>query len=174
MRELGVDPGLTGGLALLTDEDCEYPRILELAVLPVVTVAVTRRRGGKTVVGSKGMIDRQALRTLLAAWAPGHVTIEAPGMRPNQSTQSSMTCGILWGILWMAIAHLPHVQVHPATWTRAMLEGTPAMADPKDRAREACRRLWPGQNFLATGRSRVAHAGLCDAALLAAYGLRRG
>jgi len=169
MTILGIDPGLQGGLVLLSEDR----RILEREVMPVVTVAVKRRREGRIVNGSKGTLDRARLRMLLAAWAPGHIILEQAGVRPGESGTSALTIGIGWGILYMAISTYPHETVPPASWTKAMLGGTPATADPKDRARLACASLWPRESFKATDRCRKAHSGLCDAALLAEWGRRR-
>jgi hypothetical protein len=69
----------------------------------------------------------------------------------------------------LAVKRCRMQRVTPQAWQRVMMPGCKA-GDTKDRAYEAARRMWPGEQWLASERCKKAHDGGIDAALIALYG----
>lgn len=152
MRILGIDPGLDGGLALLS------PDGLLLEVMP--TIGSTKRE-----------VDSGKVGELLRAWNVEHAVLEKVGARPGQGVVSMFTFGMGLGCIKGVLGALdiPHTEVQPKEWQKTVCKGM-FSSDPKAMAQQRVRQLWPQQSFLATPRSKVPHQGLVDAALLAEYG----
>lgn len=152
---VGIDPGRKGGVALLHDDGK-----LELHQLPY----------------DEEIVNVKALFALLAVQDPGILlAIEIPSARPGTNSIKS-TCISFSNhgrILGMCDAkNIPYVLVSPQTWQARVvmpfcIQGTD---DPKARAWQAAQKLFPGEKFLATARSKVPHDGLVDAALIALWG----
>ena len=152
---LGIDPGLDGGLALLS------PDGLLLEVMPVLP-------------GDRCELDDMRLAGLLRAWAPQHVVVESVHAMPKQGVSSSFRfgegCGAIRGML--AALGLRHTYVTPQAWMKVMLAGT--TRGDKGVAMKRCAELWPAVDFRASARAKLPHSGLCDAALIAEWGRRQG
>lgn len=105
--------------------------------------------------------------------SPLHVFVEKAQAMPGQGVSSMFNYGVGFGtILGLLVAkNIPHTLVQPRQWAKAMHVGTKAQ-EPKKRSLEACQRLAPSLNLLATPRSKVAHIGIVDAYLIAEYGRR--
>ena len=79
--------------------------------------------------------------------------------------------GIKQGIL--VAMEVQYIMVAPKTWQATAWSGVPVQKkstgknDTKATSLLAARRLFPSETFLATERSKVAHDGLVDAALIA-------
>lgn len=152
MTIIGIDPGLSGGLAALDGET------IDLLIMPVVAVGLKRE------------IDEQTLVDWLASYkvrGDVQVIIEAVHAMPKQGVTSMFTFGTGWGLVRGICAGLgiPYRLVRPQEWQRVVM---PGMA----RGSEYCvaSRLWPLAEFRASGRCRKPHEGLVDAALIAEYG----
>ncbi len=156
MRILGIDPGLDGGLALLTDDG------LLLEVMP-------------TLGGKQREVDGGTVADLLNSWEPDFVAIEKVSSRPGQGVRSMFTFGMGVGIIKGVVAALglPLTEVQPKEWQGAVCKGHAWASDPKATALLRARQLWPKISFLATERSKVPHSGLVDAACIAEYGRLR-
>ena len=63
-------------------------------------------------------------------------------------------------------------RVRAFEWQKAMLPGYKKGVDTKKKALELANKLWPSENWLATPRSKVAHDGAVDSAIIAEH-LRR-
>lgn len=164
MRWLGIDPGLGGGLALLSADG------LLLEPMPLLP-------GGRE-------IDEAALAGLLLAWRGGvvdealthrapplHAVLERVGARPGQGVVSMFRFGQSVGLLrgMLSALHVPHTLVPPQTWQRKVLGNFPK-GTSKAAAQQRAQQIWPAQDWRASERSRTPHTGLIDAALLAEYG----
>lgn len=152
MNFIGIDPGLSGGLAYHGNDG------LELAVMPVVQV------------GKKREIDEAALYDWLLMHRSTHVIIERVHSMPKQGVASTFTFGTGWGLVRGICRGLsmPYELVRPQEWQKAMLIG-----HPKGSEYLVASRLWPTAEWLATPRSRKPHEGLVDAALIMEFGRRR-
>lgn len=147
MKVIGIDPGLTGALALLDDDG------LRVVDMPVV---------GKRA-------DAHEITDILTAW--GHVdlvVLEEVSTRPGLSAAAVLTTGINWGIVAGVIAALerPCRLIRPQTWTKALEVGS-----DKDAHRAAAKRLYPNHADLF---ARKKDDGRADAALIAWWGREKG
>jgi len=165
MMFIGIDPGKSGGMALLGPAGI----VMEIEPTPVV-------KAGKT---GRDEFDLAAIRGLLHYWARREsegcfVTVEKSQPLPPKmgGTVANFARGVGRGWEWMCVGlGLPYQLVAPQTWQKAMHAGTPE-GDTKQRSILAAHRLFPGVSLLRTERSRVPHDGLAEALLLAEFGRR--
>ncbi len=155
---LGCDPGKDGALVRI-DEDLN---ICEFLIMPTIQV-------GKK--GNKRQFNPPELLKWLRPWP--HITYavtEKSQAYPKQGSTSNHSTGLGDMMCWMALEALGvrYLRIPPQQWQKIMLAGIPG-DNPKGRALIAAQRLFPGENFLATDRCRIAHDGLVDAALMAGY-----
>ena len=149
MAILGIDPGKTGGMALLNN-DGELIDRMPFDGLGIADIIKTMR----------GMPIK-------------HAFIEQVASRPGQGVVSVFTFGRGFGEILGALAALeiPHTLVRPQAWAKVMHAGTSG-TDPKARSLVAIARLFPGVDLRPTPRCKKPHAGLVDAVLIAEYGRR--
>lgn len=159
----GIDPGLSGAIALLNAEGgCR--------VYDMPTLALTR--GGK----NKREVDAHHLAALLAGNNIGHAFLEQSWAMPTkgahargqgQGPSSAFASGKGYGIIIGALAALgiPYTLVPAATWKRAL--GVPAA---KDGARARASQLLPAS---AGWWPLVKHDGRAEAAMLCLFGARQ-
>lgn len=151
---LGIDPGLSGGLAWMTENGA----IEHLEIMPRVKASNT--------------LDLPALVELLQTRRPQFVGIEKAECRPLHSVQATMTTGTNFGCILgiLAALEIPTFQARPAEWHRAICGTQPADLDPKEKALREARKRFKGVSFVPkTGRSKMSHEGLIDAALIAEH-----
>ena len=187
---LGIDPGLTGGLAYLPGNNASVlkytsennPPIISRGIfkspngafcssgfassltyepMPLVNGAIEARAVAETI--------RRVTRDYLNVKAFVEKTQAAPGQGVTSMHSFGIGAGIILGVL--AALDIPTELVVPSVWTRVMHRGSQG-ATPKERSRETALRLFPGHTFLATSRSRKPHEGIIDAVLIAEYGRR--
>lgn len=149
---IGIDTGLTGGIAYLDIEG----NCLEYADTPVIKVK------------SKSYLDEVAIREALEAYPNTvHIFIEKASTRPMQSAQSGLTTGTNYGILRGICVGLkiPYSLILPQTWKKNQMPGA-----PKDKGASIVRvkQLYPDLKL--PGRKK--DDGICDAVLIARYGLK--
>lgn len=144
---VGIDPGQKGGVVLLT-------------------------KGGDIEVAIP-MPDAHVLADHLDTWRPDHVFIEKAQAMPRNGAVSMFNYGLHFGQLQgLCVAlQLGYTLVTPKTWQRTMFIGTTG-AEPKKRAYQAASRIFPGQDFRASERSKKPSDGIVDAALIATWGFR--
>jgi crossover junction endodeoxyribonuclease RuvC len=154
---VGIDPGLTGGIAITVE--CDGCVVCALRVMP-------RTKAG---------VDAGALAALLVCDNPqaAHVYLESAAARPGQGVSSMFSFGRALGVVEGVVAALgyPCTLVAPRRWQNVMLAGCPGET-PKERALVAAARLFPSASFLESPRCRKPHGGLVDARLIAEYGRR--
>lgn len=152
---LGIDPGLKGGLALLSERD-------GLLLEPMPTVG--------------GELDLAELARLLRDWAPDIriAYLERVHAMPKQGVSSMFTFGTAFGSVraMLAAFQIPYELVLPRRWQIEMHAAVKPSLDSKQKSQLAFKRLFPGVNALATDRSRVAHEGMVEAALIAEFARR--
>ena len=154
---LGVDPGLSGAVAVL-DPDTNEVQFYDAPVLEVVV--------GKK---NKHVPDAYGMVRILKEATDGKnvlVTIEKVGAMPGQGVTSMFTFGYGAG-MWMGILSalgIPHQTVHPATWKAALMKGC---GKEKDASRQLAMQHYPK----ASARlARKKDDGRADALMLARYG----
>ena len=168
MIYIGIDPGLTGALAVLDSETKE----INFVDTPVLEIRV-----GKKV---KHQQDAYAISSLLRAICSGKdvmVTIEkvqampgsdGKGGRQAMGATSAFNFGLGFG-MWLGILaalEIPHQQVHPATWKAVMMAGC---TKEKDASRVKAMQLYPKT---AKDLTRKKDHGRADALLMEAWALR--
>ena len=155
VRILGIDPGLSGGLALLTPATDDAPPILVALPMPVVSLK------------GKGEIDLAALGAILSDWRPTVCWIEEQQAMPRQGVSSTFRTGYNYGTLrgFIQASAIPLHPIRPATWKASL-----AVPSDKTAARAIASRLFPSYSHL---WARVKDDGIAEAALIALYGSRR-
>lgn len=146
MNIVGIDPGQSGGIALLNGTQAEGD------VMPVI---------GKE-------IDGHEVARVLTAARPDLVVIEKVSAMPKQGVTSTFNFGAGYGRLLGVCDALgiPYRLVTPQTWKKRVLAGT---AKDKDAAVAFVKRGFPMVE-LTPGKKRVPHDGIADAVCLAEYG----
>lgn len=155
---LGVDPGATGALALVSREG-----LVRVHDMPTVKVQV----GG----GLRTRLNYSELFNLLQL---AHVTgahrafIERVHSAPRQGVSSVFAFGEMYGAIRMAVtaAGTPQELVEPVTWKRPHK----LVGQTKDASRQRACELFPEHSKLF---SRKKDDGRADAALIAWYGVRQ-
>lgn len=150
MRILGIDPGESGGLALLRSG-----LELDLVKMP----------------WKDDELDYVALDLVLSELVPDVIFLEQPGgfkLGPSSAFSFGRTCGQIELICRQSGFPLRHTK--PNEWTKIMHERIDKDLKPKAKSLIKARELFPDQSFLATPKSKKPHDGLIDAALIARFG----
>ena len=151
MRVLGVDPGLTGALAVIeTSLD-----LLSVRDMPVA----------KSGTGTRREVVPVLLAELIRAWRPDVAWVEKVHAMPKQGVSSTFTFGLGYGVVLGVLAALdvPVRLVAPGTWKRGL-----GLDAAKQGSRAMAMRVFPREAALF---ARVRDDGRAEAALLAGYGL---
>lgn len=151
MIVIGIDPGITGALAIITPHGLQA-----CADIPVMNRASRRVRSknGEMRTKTTSQVNAGAFAELLREWVSGHdknevmVLIEKCQAMPGkikgsskaQSSAGTFSLGLSAGIVEGVVAamHLPHQLVHPSAW-KAHLK----VPKGKDAARAMASRLYP-------------------------------
>ena len=152
MKVIGIDPGLTGAVAVIGDG------AVLVESLPTLEI-----------VKGKRQLDRNGLVQLVVNVGPiDMVFVEDVHAMPKQGVSSSFNFGRDFGAILGVLAALgrPITLVQPAVWKRML--GCPVGAG-KDWSRSRAAQLYPS---CADRVARVKDDGRADAILLAHYGLR--
>lgn len=158
-RILGIDPGLSGGFAVLTETGVfvtggNFP------------THITRKNGKPST-----QLDGRALADVLKTTNATHAFVEVVSSRPRQAGQFQfgLNCGLIHGILH---AHkIPFALVAPATWKSSFSikrEHEESKSKVKSETRALAAKLFPAHAHLF---SRVKDDGVAEAALIALHGL---
>jgi Holliday junction resolvasome RuvABC endonuclease subunit len=146
VRAIGIDPGLRGGIAVVSDSD--EPEVIAMP-------------GG---YGAIVVWLRNRFRIDACA-------IEKQHARPTDGRNSAFTLGRGYGALLasLQIAGVEYVEVEPKEWQAAFeIKG-----DTKAQSIAEVQARWPDLSLLATLRSRKPHDGMADAVLIAQWALDR-
>jgi crossover junction endodeoxyribonuclease RuvC len=157
MRVLGVDPGLSGAIALF---DTTLATVV-VHDMPVLSRGALRTKRG---LRKRHEISEAMLADLVQELDPNVAFIERVHALPGQGVSSSFTFGVAYGVVRGVLAALD-IPVHlitPNEWKRVMRLG----AD-KSAARAHAIRLLPAS---AAQFQRVKDDGRAEAALLACFG----
>ena len=150
MKLLGVDPGIRGGLAIVSIDDGAAPQLIDAIDIPV------------TGVGAKERVDVLAIRTWIIAHAPQHALIERAQAMPKQGASSGFKYGRATGALEgvLACCEIPMTVVEPSAWKKAHhLRG-----GDKESGRQRALQLFPAAHALF---ARKKDHGRGEAALIA-------
>ena len=141
---IGIDPGKSGALALLTEDG-------QCTVVPFQESAYTA--------------------ILKEASGPSSVCcLEKVGAMPGQGVVSMFNFGHNLGYIegLLQAFDIPYQLVPPQTWKKEF-----CVTSDKNTSIEVCRKLFPHVCLLPTARSRKPSDGMAEAMLLAEYARRR-
>jgi len=160
MRHIGIDPGLSGAIAVITEEPLQTS--LQIHDMPTMTVD----RNGK----AKRQVSANELAELLNLYAGKdcHVYVERVSAVSGQGVTSVFSFGRSFGMIEgiLAALKMPVTFVAPATWTRAI-----GRSPGKDASRARAMELFPNYEYFF---KRVKDDGRADAALIAHWGRKHG
>jgi crossover junction endodeoxyribonuclease RuvC len=147
---LGIDPGLSGAVAIMAQ--------IGMEIHDMPTLALTR--GGK----NKREIDAALLADLIERGKPDHAFVEQVWAMPGQGVSGMFAFGKAYGIVIgiLAALQIPVTFVPAQTWKKALR--VPAA---KDGARARASELLPTAAHYWT---RVRDSGRAESALLSLYG----
>lgn len=162
MKIVGIDPGLTGAIALL---DVGTPMRIQFWDTPTLKI--------ETGKSTKNIINVLEAADILFKIDPALIIIEKVHAMPGggertMGATSAFNFGMGYGV-WLGIIgafQIPFQQVHPATWKKAMMEG---MGKAKAASRVRAMQIYPS---VGEELKLVKHHGRADALLLAEYGRR--
>ena len=148
MIYIGIDPGLTGGIALIDGN----------------------RASAQPMPVAGGEVHAGAVAALLLAWLNGQraqVAIERVGAMPGQGVSSMFKFGCGYGQVRgvCAALGLPVALVQPQAWKKRVLSG---LSHDKEGAARYCASRWPGLPLILP-RCRKPHDGMADALCIAAW-----
>src|SRR3990167_3458314 len=146
---LGIDPGLDGGLCLMSPNGILPPLILGTIPIP-------------TLPGDKRLIDLPLLRQQILDYAPDIVILEQVGSMPGQGVTSMFSFGYSFGAIQGLLVGLqiPVRLVRPQEWQRVAFKGIPATLNKPSTL--LAPRLWPSVDWRKSARSRLPHDGMTD------------
>lgn len=159
---IGIDPGLSGGIAVVGEDGTP----VDIMVMP--TVPLKSKRG----------LDLPRILSVLKAWKNNTtmILLEKQQVMPAQGAVSGFTIGLGYGVLigMVTALQIPHDEVAPASWKKAMgiIVGKDT-ADRKALSVAKARALFPLVDLVATSRSTKYHDGMAEALLLAELCRRR-
>jgi hypothetical protein len=157
---IGIDNGISGAMVAIS---AHHGLLMGKILMPTRTNGKSRECNGAEIV----------------EWLHGFsfnriaVCIETPSKHsPGTLALCSMwDCyGAIRGIL--ESCGIKHIRIAPRTWQAEML-GVVPKGETKAYALAKAAQIWPDEDWLATPRSKKAHEGLIDAALIAEFYRRK-
>ena len=138
---LGVDPGITGGLAFL------FANGVVAEDIPT----------------AGGEVDVDTLVRRVREMQPALAIIERANAMPKQGVSSTFKYGVAYGALRtvVALCNIPYRLVTPGKWKAHF-----HLDADKEKSRALAIQLWPGCGYFALKK----HHGRAEAALIARYG----
>jgi Holliday junction resolvasome RuvABC endonuclease subunit len=161
---LGIDPGLTGGFAVVSGEKIKYKM-----VMPTLSFGNTKDDTTKTV------IDREGVLSFLKIFPPHvHVVIELQEAFRSQNITSTCTTCKNYGMLLMALTVARcYVTEEPASvWQEhyGIVSVKKSKGETtKQQAYKIAQAKYPDVDFRKSGRAHKPHDGMVDATLIAEY-----
>jgi crossover junction endodeoxyribonuclease RuvC len=159
--QIGIDPGVSGAVALLDSETNE----VRFYDTPTLEVVVNKKK--------RNVLDAYAMVRILKDASAGRevmVTIEKVQAMPGggertMGATSAFSFGMGFG-LWLGILaalEIPHQQVHPATWKARVMSG---LGKEKDASRQIAMQHYPKAAGLLNLKK---HHGRADALMIARW-----
>jgi crossover junction endodeoxyribonuclease RuvC len=157
MRVIGIDPGLSGAIAVINGTD-------SLMIFDMPTMTVERNGKAKRQVSATELA--QILKT--AKSDDCHVFVEKVSAMAGQGVTSVFSFGRSFGMIEgiLAALQMPVTYVAPATWVKAVHRGA-----GKDASRSRAMELFPDNQ---ADFKRVKDDGRSDASLIAYWGKHHG
>lgn len=157
MNVIGIDPGLSGAIAVLNGNE-----VVGVFDPPVTWIVHGKKKRREYVLG-------QLMATLtIAKGREAVAAIEQAQPMPRQGVTSTFSIGYGFGLYEMALTALeiPYERVRPQRWKRDVLDGT---AKDKGAAYQVAQRLFPAVDL-----GRRSDHGRAEALLIAEWRRRQG
>lgn len=174
MDFIGIDPGLHGGIATISQEG-----IITAISIPAVTIqknGKTRTIYNHTELGNIfRKIGKHVCFAVLEEQQPRPLYYkDKQGKVKKQGATSLYTTGCGFCLLKQALVdfEISHEIISPKDWQRDF-GITGKKGNTKTQSIEICKRLFPNLSLLPTPKSRKDSDGLADAALIAEFARRR-
>ena len=153
MIVIAIDPGLSGAIAVFTDD-------LLVAVIDTPTHELTRNNKTKRQISASG------LAAIFRDYKPGHVIVEKVTAQPGNGSVSMFSFGRSFGLIEGIVGafEISATYVMPSVWTKGIGRGA-----GKDASRARACELYPvwEKSF-----ARVKDDGRADAVLIGAWWLK--
>jgi crossover junction endodeoxyribonuclease RuvC len=153
MIVMAIDPGLSGAIAVFTDD-------VLVAVIDTPTHELTRNNKTKRQISASG------LAAIFRDYKPEHVIVEKVSAMPGQGVTSMFSFGRSFGLIEGIVGafEIPATYVMPSVWTKGIGRGL-----GKDASRARACELYPvwEKSF-----ARVKDDGRADAVLIGAWYLK--
>jgi len=134
VKVLGIDPGITGGYALLNGRELTY-----CDDLPIVKI------------GTANMIEPRVLAEIIESLNPNHIVIEDNKANGGNGSLANFSMGSSMGVICGVVGTLgyPLIRVRPIDWKRAVGIGTVkgTANERKEAGRQRAIELWPTNGF---------------------------
>ena len=158
MNYIGIDPGLSGAIAIILESG-------EVDVYPIPSIKVSKGR----------RIDREALYEIFvdikSRTERGVLCcIERQAPRPMDGKGNAFKGGVGYGILlgMLQAMEIPHEEVSPNAWKKAMLGSNAEKGDSIIKAQS----LFPTANLYRTEKCKTKSHDIAEALLLAEHARR--
>lgn len=172
---IGIDPGLDGGLVKIED-NC----ILSSHIMPTFEVVTTTSKGKSRKIR---YIDTDKVLDIFKGCSGAIVYIEKLKAIHKIDSNSNFRLGEAYGSIKGIVRALglETVLISPIEWQKLIIKDDDKVYElvngknknnTKKSALNAASRIFPGISFLATKRSKKAHDGMVDAALIASAGCK--
>ena len=158
---IGIDNGISGSLVAIS---AYHGKVIDSILMPTRSTGTSRECDAVAVCE---WIERFTRTDDIA------VALETPSKHsPGTLALCSMwDCyGAIRGIL--ESCGIRHIRIAPRTWQSVML-GVVPKGETKAYARAKAAQIWHDEDWLATPRSKKAHEGFIDAALIAEFYRRK-
>lgn len=160
MITIGIDNGVSSGAIVALDMN---GKMIAKSLLPKV-----KHR-------TRNELDVMSLYEWLYQTLDGDLNKARYLVEEHGNSRNAMTAGSVSGCFhairsMLQIKRCEFKRITPQSWQKAML-GKVAKGQTKVRALEEALKQWELSELLATTRSKVAHPGIVDAALIALYGI---
>lgn len=167
MIYVGIDPGLKGGLAMLSGD---FSTGNGHQVHPMPTIKTTKRKKTAETINLPFLVE------ILRAYSAKNITVflEKVGAMPKQGVSSTFKFGTGYGQIQGVLAALGvgFELVTPQRWMKTVLDGYGKGSGTKASVQYVMQK-YPQINLLPTERSRKPSDGMADAVCIAEYGRLR-
>ena len=147
---LGIDPGCSGSLVLITEQG----GYIDHLAMPTIKV------------GTKSRVNGAAVSAWIRQYGISHAYLEQVGAMPGQGTASMFTFGHAAGVAEGILQglNIPYTLVTPQSWKKS----AGLIGSDKDAARSRAIQLYPELRAL---DAKAKGQAIADALLIARYGI---
>ena len=147
---LGIDPGCSGALVLITEQGCYIDHL----AMPTIKV------------GNKSRVNGAAVAAWVRQYGITHAYLEQVGAMPGQGTASMFTFGHAAGVAEGILQglNIPYTLVTPQAWKKS----AGLIGSDKDAARSRAIQRYPGLRAL---DAKAKGQAIADALLIARHGI---